>query len=552
MPADPVRHILLTSALPYANGPLHLGHILETIQADIWARFQRLRGHRCRYICADDAHGTAIMLKAEEEGISPEELIAKVQEEHHRDFTDFHISFDRYHTTHSPENRKLSQHIYRCCRERGYIAERKITQAYDPERKIFLADRFIRGSCPRCGARDQYGDHCESCGASYSPTELQNPRSALSGSVPVERESLHYFFQLPAFAETLREWMAKGTLQAPVQNKLCEWMDAGLQEWDISRDAPYFGFEIPDAPGKYFYVWLDAPVGYMACFQKLCEEEGLHFDDFWKEDAATELHHFIGKDIIHFHGLFWPALLRAAGFRLPTAIHAHGFLTVLGEKMSKSRGTFIRARHFLQQMDPDVLRYYVAARLGSGLEDVDLDPKDMAQRVNADLVGKVVNIASRCAPFLERHFGNTLAEQPARGGPAEEAEIAAPEIARCFEAREYSRAIRRITGLADSANRFIDEKKPWEMARADARNPEILAVCTAGAATFRLLMLYLKPVVPGLAARAEAYLAETLDWSTLSDWPAGRRLAPFKPLFQRVDPAQAAALVGEAAAAEQE
>jgi len=546
MPADPVRHILLTSALPYANGPLHLGHILETIQADIWARFQRLRGHRCHYICADDAHGTAIMLKAEEAGISPEALIAKVQEEHRRDFAGFHIAFDSYYTTHSAENRELSQYIYQRCREGGYIAKRNITQAYDPERKIFLADRFIRGSCPRCRAEDQYGDHCENCGASYSPAELHNPRSALSGKTPVEKESLHYFFQLPAFEKTLREWMTQGALQPQVINKLREWMDAGLQEWDISRDAPYFGFEIPGAPGKYFYVWLDAPVGYMASCQKLCEQEGLDFDIFWHADAKTELHHFIGKDIIHFHGLFWPALLQAAGFRLPTAIHAHGFLTVLGEKMSKSKGTYIRARHFLQQMDPDVLRYYMAARLGSGLEDVDLDPKDMVQRVNADLVGKVVNIASRCAPFLERHFDNVLCGQP-DGGPTEEARAAAAEIASCFEAREYSRALRVITGLADSANRFIDEKKPWEMAKADTSNPEIHEVCSIGIATFRLLLLYLKPVVPGLAKRAEAYLGETLHWRTLSDAPAGRRLARFTPLFQRVDPTTAAALVSDKA-----
>ena len=548
MSADPVRHILLTSALPYANGPLHLGHILETIQADIWARFQRLRGHHCHYICADDAHGTAIMLKAEEEGISSEALIEKVREEHRQDFADFHIAFDNYGSTHSSENRTLSELIYRRCREGGHIAERTIVQAYDPEREMFLADRFIRGGCPRCGAEDQYGDHCELCGASYSPAELVAPRAVTSGATPVERESLHYFFRLPAFEKMLREWMAGGALQAPVANKLGEWIEAGLQEWDISRDAPYFGFEIPAAPGKYFYVWLDAPVGYMASFQNLCARSTLDFDAFWAQGAVTELHHFIGKDIIHFHGLFWPALLQAAGFRLPTAIHAHGFLTVRGEKMSKSKGTFIRARRFLEHMDPDILRYYMAARLGSGLEDIDLDPNDLVQRVNADLVGKVVNIASRCAPFLQKCFDNTLAARPAAAAALTEAEAAGAEIAACFEAREYSRALRIITSLADGANRFIDAHKPWEMARTDANDPEIQAICTTGVAIFRLLMLYLKPVVPGLAVRAESYLGEELRWETLSAVPGGRRLAPFEALFQRVDPARAAALFHDDAA----
>jgi methionyl-tRNA synthetase len=400
------RRMLVTSALPYANGPLHLGHLLETIQTDIWVRFQKLRGHDCRYVCADDAHGTAIMLKAEQEGVTPEALIARIQADHEADFAAFHIGFDHYHSTHSEENRHFSTLIYQRLRDNGHIATREVTQAFDPEKGLFLADRFIKGSCPRCHADDQYGDNCEACGATYSPTELKNPRSALSGATPIEKSSTHYFFTLPAFGDFLKHWTRDGHVQPEVANKLAEWLDAGLQDWDISRDAPYFGFEIPDAPGKYFYVWLDAPIGYMASFQALCAREGLDFDAYWQPGSEAELYHFIGKDIINFHALFWPAMLSSAEFRTPSGVFAHGFLTVNGKKMSKSRGTFIMAKTWREHLDTEALRYYFAAKLSGSVDDIDLNLEDFVQRVNADLVGKVVNIASRCARFINQQFGN--------------------------------------------------------------------------------------------------------------------------------------------------
>lgn len=539
------RKILVTSALPYANGPLHLGHILESIQTDIWTRFQRLRGHCCHYICADDAHGTAIMLKAEEEGVTAEELIAQMRAEHLRDFGDFHILFDNYHSTHSEENRRCSEWVYERCRKAGYIVERTVRQAYDPEKKLFLADRFIIGECPRCNAAEQYGDSCEACGANYSAAELRNPRSALSGAAPEQRESLHYFFRLPDFADHLASWLNNERLQPQVTAKLSEWLKAGLQEWDISRDAPYFGFEIPDAPGKYFYVWLDAPIGYLASWKNFCERKGMDAEAWWTEDSETELHHFIGKDIINFHGLFWPALLKASGLRMPSAVYAHGFLTVNGEKMSKSRGTFIRARRFLETLDPDCLRYYFAARLGAGVEDIDLNLEDFRRRINADLVGKVVNIASRCARFINRHFDHTLAT-PDNTALTDRILDAGEEIADRFENREYRRAMRRIIALADETNRFLEEKRPWDLARQDPAAREIQSSCSTGIAAFRLLMLYLKPVLPALTQRAEAFLGEELHWETRGQNTAGRRIAQFQPLLQRITPEQITALQSSA------
>ncbi|TNF33164.1 MAG: methionine--tRNA ligase [Gammaproteobacteria bacterium] len=548
MPELTPRRILVTSALPYANGPLHLGHLLETIQTDIWVRFQKLRGHDCRYVCADDAHGTAIMLKAEQEGITPEALIARVQADHMADFEGFHIGFDHYHSTHSEENRHYSTLIYQRLRDNGHIATREVTQAFDPEKGLFLADRFIKGTCPRCGADDQYGDNCEACGATYSPTELKNPRSALSGATPVEKASTHYFFTLTAFADFLKRWTRAGHVQPEVANKLAEWLDAGLQDWDISRDAPYFGFEIPDAPGKYFYVWLDAPIGYMASFQALCDREGLDFDAYWQQGSEAELYHFIGKDIINFHALFWPAMLSSAQFRTPTGVFAHGFLTVNGKKMSKSRGTFIMAKTWREHLDTEGLRYYFAAKLGASVDDIDLNLEDFVQRVNSDLVGKVVNIASRCAKFINQQFGNELAASLDRPELVEAAIEAGAGIAEAFEAREYARAIREIMAVADSANQYIDERKPWVLAKDPNQTELAHKVCTTGIHLFRLLALYLKPVTPQMVARAEVFLNEHLDWAGLERLRCGETVNPFEPLMGRIDPKTVAALVDASAA----
>ncbi len=547
MPSQPVREILVTSALPYANGSLHLGHLLEQVQADIWVRFQKSRGHECRYVCADDAHGTAIMLSAARRDTSPERLIERMRAEHTRDSADFLVAFDNFHSTHSEENRALSELIYRRLLAGGHIARRDITQAFDPERRMFLADRYIKGTCPRCRAAEQYGDNCESCGASYNPAELLGAVSVLSGAAPVKKRSSHLFFTLPEFADMLREWLGSGALQAQVANKLAEWLDAGLQEWDISRDAPYFGFEIPDEPGKYFYVWLDAPIGYMASHKNLCEREGLDFDACWRAGSSAELHHFIGKDIIGFHGLFWPAMLAAAGFRRPTAIHAHGFLTVNGAKMSKSRGTFITARSYLEQLDPEYLRYYFAAKLGAAVDDIDLNLDDFATRVNADLVGKLVNIASRCAGFLRRSFDSTLEADCSAPGLVREFAEAGEAIAGLYERREFARAMREIMALADRANQYIDERKPWALARQAGREAEVHGACSVGINLFRVLMTYLKPVLPAMAAKSEAFLRTTLDWSALGAPLQGHRIERFQPLLTRVDPARVAAVAGGAA-----
>ncbi len=541
------RQILVTSALPYANGPIHLGHLVEYIQTDIWARFQRLRGHRCYYVCADDAHGTPIMLRAESEGLTPEELIERVGREHRADFADFHIGFDNYHSTHSDENRQLAELIYRRLREGGYIVTRTITQLYDPVREMFLPDRYIKGECPRCGAPDQYGDHCEVCSATYSPTELKSPVSVVSGATPVTRESEHYFFQLGKFGDWLREWTAAGHVQPEIRRKLEEWFADGLKDWDISRDAPYFGFEIPDAPGKYFYVWLDAPIGYMASFKHLCERTAdLDFDDWWAADSRAELYHFIGKDIAYFHTLFWPAMLHGAGFRKPDAVWCHGFLTVNGQKMSKSRGTFITARTYLRHLDPEYLRYYFAAKLGPGIDDLDLNLDDFMQRVNADLVGKVVNIASRCAGFISKRFDGRLAPALAEPDLYAEFTAAAEGIATAYEGRDFNRAVREIMALADRANRYIDEKKPWVLAREAGREAEVQAVCTMGLNLFRALMIYLKPVLPAMAEAVESFLdIPPLTWDHLRTPMTDHVINPFRPLMTRVDPARVEAMVAD-------
>ncbi|MEP4523058.1 MAG: methionine--tRNA ligase [Alloalcanivorax venustensis] len=538
------RKILVTSALPYANGPIHLGHLLEYIQTDIWVRFQKLRGEQCLYVCADDAHGTAIMLKAEEKGITPEQQIEQVKAEHERDFAAFQIRFDNYYSTHSPENKALSEMIFQRNKDAGYILEKTITQLYDPEKGMFLADRFVRGTCPKCKTADQYGDNCEACGATYSPSELIDPYSAVSGATPVEKETTQLFFDLPKFEPLLREWTRSGSLQEGVANKLQEWME-DLQPWDISREAPYFGFEIPGYPGKYFYVWMDAPVGYMASFQNLCEREGIDFDDYWKADSDAELYHFIGKDIINFHGLFWPAMLDGAGLRKPTAIFSHGFVTVNGAKMSKSRGTFIMARTYLDHLDPEYLRYYFAAKLNSRVDDFDLNLEDFAQRVNTDLVGKVVNIASRTGNFVKK-FGGRLGDDLDNPLLAREAQEAAARIAAFYEQREFSKAMREIMSLADHANGYIADKAPWSLAKEDGKEQEVLAICTTALNVFRLLVLYLKPVLPGLAERAEAFLdIPPLTWADADTLLLDHPINKFKPLLSRVDMAHIEAMLAD-------
>ena len=529
------RKILVTSALPYANAPLHLGHMLEQVQTDIWVRFHRSRGHTCRYVCADDAHGTAIMLSAEAANRTPEAHIAAIQARHEQDSAGFLIDFDHYHSTHSPENQRWSENIFERLKSGGHIAVREITQAYDPEKGLFLADRFIKGTCPKCKAPDQYGDNCEACGATYSPSDLIDPVSALSGSTPVDKASDHLFFQLGHFEHLLTDWIQSGQLQPPIANKLKEWLEAGLQDWDISRDAPYFGFEIPGYPGKYFYVWLDAPIGYIASHEVLCQNSGDHFEEYWMPGGDTELYHFIGKDIVNFHGLFWPAMLDSAGLRQPTAVYAHGFLTVNGVKMSKSRGTFILADRYLEHLDPEYLRYYFAAKLSSGVDDIDLNLDDFVQRVNADLVGKVVNIASRCAGFLRKKFGNQMSVECSEPALVQSFIDAGDSIAALYEAREFNRAMREIIALADRANQYIDEEKPWVLAKDEALADQVQAVCSVGINLFRVLATYLKPVLPAMAAKSEAFLNCSLDWTALDTALVSHELATFEPLLQRVD-----------------
>lgn len=529
------RKILVTSALPYANGPIHLGHMLEYIQTDIWSRFQKLRGHECHYICADDAHGTPIMLKAQQMGIQPEEMIAKVNQEHQQDFAEFNIAFDNYHSTHSEENRQLASEIYLKLRDNGYIKSKTISQLFDPEKSMFLPDRFVKGTCPKCKSEDQYGDNCDACGATYSPTELINPRSAVSGATPVMKETEHFFFDLPAFETMLKEWTHSGSLQSEMANKLDEWFEQGLQQWDITRDAPYFGFEIPDAPGKYFYVWLDAPVGYMGSFKNLCDKRPeLNFDEFWNADSKAEVYHFIGKDIVYFHSLFWPAMLKGAGYRQPSSVYAHGYVTVNGAKMSKSKGTFIKARTYLDHLDPEYLRYYYAAKLSSRIDDLDLNLEDFAARVNSDLVGKLVNLASRTAGFIVKRFDAKLAK--VEDNSLAESFLAKQElIAELYEGREYGKAMREIMALADVANAYVADEAPWQLVKNEETLARAHQVCSVALNLFRILVTYLKPVLPRLAADVEAFLKLELSWSGLALDMAGHQINPFKPMMQRIE-----------------
>ena len=530
------RKILVTSALPYANGSIHLGHLVEYIQTDIWVRFQKMQGHECHYVCADDAHGTPIMLRAQNEGITPETLIANIAKEHQTDFKDFSIGFDNFHSTHSDENKALAQQIYLANREAGHITTRTISQAYDPEKEMFLPDRFIKGECPKCGANDQYGDNCEVCGATYAPTDLINPISAVSGATPITKESEHYFFKLANFESALKSWTTGGHLQDEVSNKLDEWLESGLRDWDISRDAPYFGFEIPDAPDKFFYVWLDAPIGYLASFKHYCERTGVDFDEYMKPDSTTEMVHFIGKDIIYFHALFWPAMLQGANFRLPNNIYAHGFLTVDGKKMSKSRGTFINARTYLNYLNPEYLRYYYAAKLSSGIEDIDLNLEDFQNRINSDLVGKVINIASRCAGFINKGFEGKLSSSLSEPILFKEFVDKSTAIADKMENREFGHAMREIIGLADKANQYIDEKKPWTLAKEEGQEQQVQDICTMGINLFRVLIIYLKPVLPETAKQAETFLnISPLQWADIPNPILSQGINKFKPLMTRVE-----------------
>jgi len=543
--SDSPRKILVTSALPYVNGSPHMGHLVEYIQTDIWVRFQKLRGHDCIYVCASDSHGTPIMLKARELGITPEELTEGYSREFINDFADFRVEFDNYHTTHSPENEEIVGRMYKALRDSGDIYTRTIEQSYDEKEGMFLPDRFVKGTCPRCKSEDQYGDACEVCGATYAPEDLIDPISVLSGTTPVKRESVHYFFKLSEYEKRLRDWMTVAKLDRNIVSKLDEWFDAGLQDWDISRDAPYFGFRIPGTEDKYFYVWLDAPVGYMASFKHLCDRTaGLEFDDYWKADSDAEVYHFIGKDIMYFHTLFWPAVLKGAGFRTPTSVYAHGFLTVNGQKMSKSRGTFIKARTYLDNLNPEFLRYYYAAKLGPTIEDIDLNLEDFIARVNSDLVGKLINIASRCAGFISKRFDGVLADKLADEDLFAEFADASETIAEHYEKREYSKAMRLVMALADKANRYIDEHKPWVMAKDEDKLPEVQLVCTQGINMFRSLMVYLSPVIPGVAIDARSFLTEDdWQWQDASSPLLGATLPKFKPLLTRVEVDQVARML---------
>jgi methionyl-tRNA synthetase len=540
------RKILVTSALPYANGSIHLGHLLEHIQTDVWTRFQRMRGHQCFSVCADDAHGTPVMLKAQELGITPEEMVARTRAEHHQDLMDFGVDYDNYYVTHSDENRELSELIYNRLNAAGYISKRTINQLYDPEKGMFLPDRFVKGTCPKCKAEDQYGDSCDVCSETYSPTELINPRSAVSGATPILKDSEHFFFDLPQFESMLQNWLRSGAIQQEMANKLQEWFESGLQQWDISRDAPYFGFEIPNAPGKYFYVWVDAPVGYMASFKNYCNKNDLDFDSFWNVDSDAELYHFIGKDITYFHCLFWPAMLEGAGFRKPTGINVHGFVTVNGAKMSKSKGTFIKARTYLDHLNPEYLRYYFTSKLNDSVTDIDLNFEDFTQKVNSDLVGKVVNIASRCASFITKRFDGKLVADYTDQEQLDlisEFQQAADGIAQQIEDRKYNRAIKDIMSLADKANQYIDAKAPWVSIKDENLWQQTHDVCSLGINLFRILVVYLKPVIPTLAAQAEAFFNDTLTWESSQTVLLDHGINKFKPLLQRVDPEKVAKMV---------
>ena len=538
------RRILVTSALPFANGPLHLGHLLEVTQTDIWVRFQKSRGHECYYVCADDTHGTAIMLKAQSEDITPEQLIRQIGVDHQRDFADMLIGFDNYGSTHSSENKVLCDRMYLMHRGSGYIDRRSVRQAYDDTAKMFLPDRYVKGTCPVCATPDQYGDSCEHCGSTYTPADLKNPVSVVSGTTPVWRESEHYFFKLSAFEQPLHSWVRSGAVQESVARKLDEWFSQGLRDWDISRDAPYFGFEIPDAPLKYFYVWFDAPIGYLASFTQLCERTNLRFDEFFSPDSTAELHHFIGKDILYFHTLFWPAVLQAAAMRRPTSVHAHGFLTINGQKMSKSRGTFITARRYLQNFPAEYLRYYFAAKLGSGIDDMDMNLDEFTTRLNSEIVGKLVNIASRCAGFITKNSAGQLA------GNLEDQELfgafvaAGESIAQAYEKRDTAGAVRDIMALADRANQYVDSRKPWMLAKDSAKLGQVQLVCTQGLNLFRVLMIYLQPVLPQMAARAGAFFQESSwKWTDAAKPLLSSTIRPYEPLAVRLDPKAVESLI---------
>ncbi|WP_338574330.1 methionine--tRNA ligase [Erwinia billingiae] len=538
------KKILVTCALPYANGSIHLGHMLEHIQADIWVRYQRMRGNQVYFICADDAHGTPIMLKAQQLGIAPEQMIAEMSQEHQTDFAGFDISYDNYHSTHSDENRELSELIYTRLKENGFIKNRTISQLYDPEKGMFLPDRFVKGTCPKCKSPDQYGDNCEVCGATYSPTELINPQSVVSGATPVMRDSEHYFFDLPEFSAMLQAWTRSGALQEQVANKMQEWFESGLQQWDISRDAPYFGFEIPGAPGKYFYVWLDAPIGYMGSFKNLCDKRGdIDFDAFWKKDSDAELYHFIGKDIVYFHSLFWPAMLEGSNFRKPTNLFVHGYVTVNGAKMSKSRGTFIKASTWLQHLDADSLRYYYAAKLSSHIDDIDLNLEDFVQRVNADIVNKVVNLASRNAGFINKRFDGKLSAELADPELYKTFTDASASIGEAWNSREFGRAVREIMALADVANRYVDEQAPWVVAKQEGRDADLQAICSMGINMFRVLMTWLKPVLPSLTERTEAFLNVEMSWDGIQQPLLDHKISAFKALYSRIEMDKVNALI---------
>ena len=544
------RKILVTSALPYANGSIHLGHMVEHIQTDVWVRFQKLRGHECYYCCADDTHGTPVMLAAQKQGIAPEDMIAKVREEHLADFTGFNIGYDNYYSTHSPENKQFSQDIYRALKANGKIESRVIEQLFDPEKQMFLPDRFVKGECPKCHAQDQYGDNCEVCGTTYSPTELINPYSAVSGAKPELRESEHFFFKLGECADFLKAWTSgnnphdgKPHLQPEALNKMKEWLGEGeettLSDWDISRDAPYFGFEIPDAPGKYFYVWLDAPVGYMASFKNLCDRIGIDFDEYFKADSQTEMYHFIGKDILYFHALFWPAMLHFSGHRAPTGVYAHGFLTVDGQKMSKSRGTFITAKSYLEQgLNPEWMRYYIAAKLNSKIEDIDLNLQDFISRVNSDLVGKYVNIAARASGFIAKRFEGRL-KDVADSALLAKLTAQSEAIAECYESREYAKALRDIMALADIVNEYVDANKPWELAKQEGQDARLHEVCSELINAFTMLTAYLAPVLPKVAENAAKFLnLEAITWANTRETLGEHAINKYEHLMQRVEQKQ--------------
>ena len=534
------RKILATYALPYANGSLHLGHLVGLIQTDIWVRFQKMRGADCIFVCGCDSHGTPVMIQADKMNMAPEQLVELIRQEHEKDIKEFLIELDNYHTTHSPENQALSETVWERQLAQDHITKHMIKQAFDPEKNMFLPDRFIKGECPRCGAKDQYGDNCEVCGATYAPTELKNPYSTLSGAKPIEKESEHYFFKLTHFEKFLQEWTRAGHLQEQVSHKLDEWFKAGLKEWDISRDAPYFGFKIPGEENKYFYCWVDAPIGYMASFKNLCSRKpDLNFDEYWNKNSSVELHQFIGKDIIYFHALFWPALLHGADFRCPTKIFTHGFLTIDGQKMSKSRGTFIKARIYLDYFKPEYLRYYLATKLSDRVEDLDIHFDDFVQRINSDLVGKFINIASRCASFINKYFSGKLSKELADAKLFNEFATKGDEIASKFEKLEFSQAIREIMALADRANQYIDEKKPWSLIKDSSQAENVHAICSMGLQLFRQLMIYLKPVLPETAKNVETFLnCAPLMWSDKDTPILDQQINEFQPLAQRIDKKQ--------------